>query len=327
MLHIYRFPGVAEATILRKVQNRLSFVEAIHTEFCFNVETTKSIPEDEMNKLLWLFTETFEPENVRQDVPFLAKDGKSGKVETIYEVGPRLAFTTAWSSNCSSMCQACGVSSVGRIERSRRFKLITSRPLTESEQTTFLSLIHDRMTECLYDTPLQSFDHGILPESVQIIPLLEQGRIALETLNTEQGLGFDDWDISFYTDLFCSTLKRNPTDVECFDLAQSNSEHSRHWFFGGRLILDSVETPVSLFQLVKSTLVENSNSVIAFHDNSSAIRGFEVSQLQPTTPGTPSPMVPRSLLLHPILTAETHNFPCGVAPFAGAETGTGGRLR
>ena len=31
--------------------------------------------------------------------------------------------------------------------------------------------------------------------------------------------------------------------------------------------------------------------------------------------------------LHPILTAETHNFPCGVAPFPGAETGTGGRLR
>ena len=24
-------------------------------------------------------------------------------------------------------------------------------------------------------------------------------------------------------------LKRNPTSVECFDVAQSNSEHSRHW--------------------------------------------------------------------------------------------------
>jgi phosphoribosylformylglycinamidine synthase len=31
--------------------------------------------------------------------------------------------------------------------------------------------------------------------------------------------------------------------------------------------------------------------------------------------------------MHPILTAETHNFPSGVAPFPGAETGTGGRLR
>jgi phosphoribosylformylglycinamidine synthase len=35
----------------------------------------------------------------------------------------------------------------------------------------------------------------------------------------------------------------------------------------------------------------------------------------------------QKLVFHPILTAETHNFPSGVAPFPGAETGTGGRLR
>ena len=28
-----------------------------------------------------------------------------------------------------------------------------------------------------------------------------------------------------------------------------------------------------------------------------------------------------------LLSAETHNFPSGVAPFPGAETGTGGRIR
>ena len=32
-------------------------------------------------------------------------------------------------------------------------------------------------------------------------------------------------------------------------------------------------------------------------------------------------------LYHPTLTAETHNFPTGVAPFQGAETGVGGRIR
>ena len=31
--------------------------------------------------------------------------------------------------------------------------------------------------------------------------------------------------------------------------------------------------------------------------------------------------------MHPLLTAETHNFPSGVAPFPGATTGTGGRIR
>lgn len=45
------------------------------------------------------------------------------------------------------------------------------------------------------------------------------------------GLAFDAWDIDFYLDLFVNKLKRDPTSVELFDLAQSNSEHSRHWFF------------------------------------------------------------------------------------------------
>lgn len=67
--------------------------------------------------------------------------------------------------------------------------------------------------------------------------------------------------------------------------------------------------------------------MIAFHDNSSAIHGFPVTTLTPASPMTASAMVPNSITLHPILTAETHNFPTGVAPFSGAETGTGGRLR
>lgn len=64
---------------------------------------------------------------------------------------------------------------------------------------------------------------------------------------------------------------------------------------------------------------EKSNSVIAFHDNSSAIRGIAVPMLMPKTPGEPSPMHNTLPVMHPILTAETHNFPSGVAPFPGAE--------
>jgi phosphoribosylformylglycinamidine synthase len=124
-------------------------------------------------------------------------------------------------------------------------------------------------------------------------------------------------------------LGRDPTDVECFDMGQSNSEHSRHWFFGGKMVIDGQEKPDTLFQMVKATLPKGvpSNSVIAFHDNSSAIRGYECDTLHPSSVDKAGPVSIGKQLLHPILTAETHNFPSGVAPFPGAETGTGGRLR
>lgn len=64
-------------------------------------------------------------------------------------------------------------------------------------------------------------------------------------------------------------------------MAQSNSEHSRHWFFGGKMIIDGIEKEQTLFSLVKdtlklskSTLNGTNNSIIAFHDNSSVRREF-----------------------------------------------------
>ena len=124
-------------------------------------------------------------------------------------------------------------------------------------------------------------------------------------------------------------MKRNPTTVECFDLSQSNSEHSRHWFFCGKQIIDGEEQPKSLMKMVKNTqtATKPNNSVIAFHDNSSAIEGFALPVIQASAPDRSNVMVVTDVTRNICLTAETHNFPTGVAPFPGATTGTGGRIR
>ena len=91
--------------------------------------------------------------------------------------------------------------------------------------------VHDRMTEQIYPLPLRSFKTEVLPMPTFSVPLLTQGRAALEEMNSELGLAFDEWDLDYYTKLFTQDVKRDPTNVELFDIAQSNSEHSRHWFF------------------------------------------------------------------------------------------------
>jgi phosphoribosylformylglycinamidine synthase len=90
-------------------------------------------------------------------------------------------------------------------------------------------------------------------------------------------------------------------------------------------VIDGKETPESLMKIVKATLREKTNSVIAFCDNSSAIRGFPIKSILPSHPGNPSSFELKDLDYDIIFTAETHNFPTGVAPKPGAETGTGGR--
>ncbi len=114
--------------------------------------------------------------------------------------------------------------------------------------------MHDRMTECPYPEPLTDFASGVTPAPVSTVPVMAEGRAALERINDELGLAFDDWDLDFYTALFRDRIGRDPTDVECFDIAQSNSEHSRHWFFKGRLVIDGEEMPDHLFDVVRRPL-------------------------------------------------------------------------
>ena len=85
--------------------------------------------------------------------------------------------------------------------------------------------VHDRMTEEVYKQPLRSFKTDVTPAPVYTVPLLEKGRAALEEINEELGLGFDEWDKDYYLNMFTQDLQRDPTSVELFDMAQSNSEH------------------------------------------------------------------------------------------------------
>jgi phosphoribosylformylglycinamidine synthase single chain form len=228
------------------------------------------------------------------------------------EVGPMPSMESPWGSNAKSILKKCGVN-VHRIEMSRiyaSFMFDKSRDM-------------DRMTEMIYEKePNFQISPIVRPQSSEII--------SIQQANDDYQLGFDDIDIQFYENIF-NRLGRKPTLIELMDLSQSNSEHSRHWFFKGKLNHAIMgEIPESLFQMVKNTLkhVEDEElserSIIAFSDNSSSIEGFEIDTIIPINERS---YEPQKLKYDISFTAETHNFPTGIAPFQGATTGTGGRIR
>ena len=282
-------------------------------EYCFNVETSAPLNSKELSTLRQLLGDGFISESITS-----APSNPDGR--GVVELGPRMNFATAYSTNIVAICQTCGLEKVTRIERSRRHVLPAG-----VDRERFVRDHHDRMTECLYDRRLETFETGIVPEPVFEIPLLEKGANALLEI---PGLAMDEWDRELYHHYFVKEERRNPTIVEIRDLDNANSEHSRHGYFKGKQLIDGVEMPETLMEIVKSTLRANpSNSVIAFKDNSSGIRGYDCWTIIPEQPGIPAPFRNQKVQYHIIFTAETHNFPTGVAPFPGAETGTGGRIR
>ena len=126
-----------------------------------------------------------------------------------YLIGPILNFETPWCTNLINICKKCGIDWINRIEKFR---------LTDE-------LIYDKMIEKIYDKNITSFNINLDIEPVYDIKIED-----IRKFSDDTGIGFDDNDIEFCKQIFHD---KRPTNVELFDLSQSNSEHSRHWFFRG----------------------------------------------------------------------------------------------
>ncbi|HSX24652.1 MAG TPA: phosphoribosylformylglycinamidine synthase [Candidatus Andersenbacteria bacterium] len=286
-------------------------------EFGFTIESKSALSELELAKLRWLIAETFEP-NKTGNQPFFDQS-------EIVEIGPRLSIETPFSSNAVSICQSMGLRHITRIERTQRY-------LIENGQSSeiLLKTCLDRMTEQHYPNGIENFDTGIIPEDVQAVDLMGRGKTALEEMNSTLGLGMDTRDLDYYQHLFTKVLRRNPTDVELFQLGNANSEHSRHWYFKGQIVIDGTPMQQTLFEIVQQPLKNLGSencSLVAFRDNAGVIKGFGTCLILPVTPGKPSEMRVLEKVVHIACTAETHNHPTFVAPFPGANTGGGGRIR
>jgi phosphoribosylformylglycinamidine synthase len=175
-------------------------IETMEMEYCFNVQPSQDLSKEQTQRLEWLLAETFDARNLQREQSTLIADAYG----VVMEMGPRMAFTSAFSSNAVSICQACDIPII-RLELSRRYRLQfpSSSPPEEPMLKVIRSLLHDRMTEQVYETPLTSFDNDcVSPAPTKTISIMKEGRAALERINDEMGLGFDDFDLDYYTDLF-----------------------------------------------------------------------------------------------------------------------------
>src|SRR5512136_2371781 len=100
-------------------------------EYCFNVETSAPLNSNELSILRQLLADGFVSESISPKP--INSDGRD-----VAELGPRMNFATAYSTNIVAICQPCGLEKVTRIERSRRYYL-----LAEVDQDRFIREHHD----------------------------------------------------------------------------------------------------------------------------------------------------------------------------------------
>jgi phosphoribosylformylglycinamidine synthase len=251
-------------------------------------------------------------------------------------VVPRLGTISPWSSKATDIARHCSLHRVERIERGVVYAVKTKdgKALTQAELKALLPLLHDRMTESVFD-PVVSlktgfngvaeniFRHGE-PLPLSTVDIMHGGNAALAAANIGMGLALSSDEIDYLVESF-HRIGRNPTDVELMMFAQANSEHCRHKIFNADWVIDDEQQAISLFGMIRNThKLHPEGTVVAYSDNSSVIEGARIERFYPRADGG---YAYSDELTHTLMKVETHNHPTAISPFAGAATGAGGEIR
>ena len=250
-------------------------------------------------------------------------------------VAPRPGTISPWSSKATDIAHICGLTQVKRIERVVAYTLTIdnaalAKPmstLSAAQLQAIRAALHDRMTQTVFNTIEDCaalFRHDT-PKPMASVPVLAQGRAALETANRELGLALAEDEIDYLVAAF-TKLGRNPNDIELMMFAQANSEHCRHKIFNATWEIDGVAQDKSLFAMIRNTYQLHSDGILsAYKDNAAVLTGTRGGRffVDPRTGEYAAHDEP----IHLLCKVETHNHPTAISPFPGAATGSGGEIR
>ena len=297
----------------------LELIEAQYVHLIWTKHQLTPKEEDVLKSLL-TYGQKFNPK-IQTNSGLFFKPSQESSI-----VVPRFGTVSPWASKATDIARQCGLD-ILRIERGVQFTWKTKKPLDTAQNLLVIAAIHDRMTETVIQTinEADALYQTLDDRPFKRIPVLSQGRAALDTANQELGLALSDDEITYLTDSF-SRLERNPSDVELIMFAQANSEHCRHKIFNSSWTIDGEDQERSLFSMIRNThQMHPQGTIVAYSDNSAVMAGCEAETWVPK--GLDHRYEKDIRLVHTLMKVETHNHPTAIAPFPGASTGAGGEIR
>ena len=250
-----------------------------------------------------------------------------GEQDQLLLVTPRPGTISPWSSKATDIAHNCGLDEVRRIERGLAYQLALPEALSAEQVAQVHALLHDRMTESVFDSleQAQALFTEAEPAPLTSVDILSGGRAALEAANSSLGLALAEDEIDYLVASF-TELGRNPNDVELMMFAQANSEHCRHKIFNASWSIDGEEQEYSLFKMIRNTHEQGGENVLsAYSDNAAVVAGHHAGRFYPDPDSCEYSFSQENI--HLLMKVETHNHPTAIAPFPGAGTGSGGEIR
>jgi phosphoribosylformylglycinamidine synthase len=303
--------------LLTRLQEHDPAIVAVSAHYVhFAVSKASAAPLNESQQAILAKLLQYGPTIQTADLP-------SSHCQCTYLVVPRPGTISPWASKATDIAHNVGLNTLSRIERGIVYTVHGSRDITADLRP----LLHDRMVEAVFTdlAEAEQLFQDEAPRPAAQIPLLENGRSALEQANETLGLALAEDEIDYLLASY-QALRRNPVDVELMMFAQANSEHCRHKIFNASWTVNGEAQPRSLFQMIKNTYEQGGEGVLsAYADNAAVVQGHVAGRFYPD----PETKVYgyHEEAIHILMKVETHNHPTAIAPFPGAGTGAGGEIR
>ncbi|QKT04553.1 phosphoribosylformylglycinamidine synthase [Ectothiorhodospiraceae bacterium 2226] len=316
MLQIPGGPALSDfrrAKLLAQLRAAVPGVTDLSTQYIHFADLERSLRRDEQARL----------EALLLDGPAAAAPAAG----LLLLVVPRPGVVSPWGSKASEIARVCGLPMVRRLERGRVYYVQSAAPLGAAEVAVLAALMHDRMTEAVFE----SLDEGerlfrqVEPRPMTQVDVLGAGRDALVAANRDLGLALAEDEIDYLLENF-TALGRNPSDVELMMFAQANSEHCRHKIFNADWVIDGEAQDKSLFAMIRNTHRVSPEGVLsAYKDNAAVLAGSPGQRFYPDPAS--GRYLRRQEPVHLLCKVETHNHPTAISPDPGAATGAGGEIR
>ncbi|MEN9578763.1 MAG: phosphoribosylformylglycinamidine synthase [Pseudomonadota bacterium] len=259
-------------------------------------------------------------------VGLVASESELGTRGTRYfVVTPRQGTVSPWSSKATDILRVCGLELVERVERGTLF-VLAGEDIGASALETAGALCSDRMTQSVLTalSQAEALFAAEPPRPLLSVPLIRQGRAALEQANRDWGLALAEDELDYLAHNY-ELLGRDPTDCELMMFAQANSEHCRHKIFKASWVIDGQPQELSLFDMIRNTHKQHPEGVLsAYHDNAAVTRGYASARFWANAEGEYTHTFEDAPML---MKVETHNHPTAISPYPGASTGSGGEIR
>ena len=129
--------------------------------------------------------------------------GKADNEDQVAIVIPRLGTVSPWASKASDIARQCGLD-VLRIERGIQFAWKSKKILSAEQKQQVLAAIHDRMTESVIESvdDANTLYQTLSDRPLNRIPVLSEGRAALDAANQELGLALSADEVDYLTENF-----------------------------------------------------------------------------------------------------------------------------